>query len=92
MAKKVFVRRAHGATADQAEAKLAQLTGQLETRYGVSIDLKGRYATVKGRGVKGSATVDDTNVTVDLALGLPASLVASKIEQGVHAAIDEHFG
>ncbi len=91
MAKSVFVRRPHGTTAEQAQAKLADLSNALESRYGISISLTGGNATVKGRGVKGSATVDDTNVTIDLKLGMPASLVAGKIEQGVHKAIDEHF-
>ncbi len=92
MAKSVYVRRPHGTTAAEAESKLAGLTSHLETRYGVKISSSGPTATVKGRGVKGSATVDATHVTVDLKLGVPASLVAGKIEQGVHKAIDEHFG
>lgn len=91
MAKSVFVRRPHGTTAEEARSKLASLSSALETRYGISISLSGGNANVKGRGVKGSATVDDTNVTIDLKLGLPASLVAARIEEGVHKAIDEHF-
>ena len=91
MAKSVYVRRPHHTTAAEAQSKLASLTSHLETRYGVNILLSGAMATVKGRGVKGSASVDDTHVTVDLKLGMPASLVAGKIEDGVNRSIDEHF-
>jgi putative polyhydroxyalkanoate system protein len=91
VAKKVYVRRPHGTTKSEAESKLAGLTSYLEERYGVKILLRGANATVSGRGVKGAANVDDTHVTVDLKLGIPASLVAGKIEAGVNRSIDEHF-
>ncbi len=92
MAKSVYVQKPHGMSAEDAEAKLASLTGDLESRYGVSITRSGPRATVKGKGVSGSATIDATNVTVDLKLGMPASLVAGKIEEGVNKAIAQHFG
>ncbi len=76
---------------DEAVAKLAALTGDLTSRYGVTINNQGERATVSGKGVSGSASISDTHVTIDLKLGLPASMIAARIESGVNKAIDSNF-
>ncbi len=93
MAKSIKVTRPHKTTAEGARQKLRALAGEIESRYGLSVSWKGDVAHVSGRGVKkGTASVDERNVTVDLSLGMPASLVASKIEAGIEKAISEQFG
>jgi len=94
MAKSLRVSRPHKATAEAALQKLRALAGDIESKYGLDVKWKGDVAHVSGRGVKkgSTASVDGQNVTVDLSLGMPASLVASKIESGIKAAIAEHFG
>ena len=87
----INVKRAHGMTKAEALGKLADLSTALQSRYGIKITLKGDTATVKGKGVKGGATIDDTHVALDLKLGLPARLVAGKIRAGIDRAMDEHF-
>lgn len=92
MAKSVRVSRPHNTTPEAARQKLRALAGEIESRYGLTVTWKGDVAHVSGRGVKqGTATVDDKSVTVDLSLGMPASLVAGKIEEGVAKAIAEQF-
>ncbi len=92
MAKSVRVSRPHNTTQEAAQAKLVGLAAQLESRYGVRVKINGPGATVTGKGVSGGCTIDATRVTIDLSLGLPASLVAGKIEAGVEKAMTEHFG
>jgi hypothetical protein len=36
--------------------------------------------------------LDDTHINVDLKLGLPASLVAGRVEAGIRDALAKHFG
>ncbi len=94
MAKSVRISRPHNTTAEAAVQKLRALAGEIESRYGLDVSWKGDVAHVTGKGVKkgSTASVDGKNVSVDLALGMPASLVASKIEDGIQAAIKQHFG
>jgi putative polyhydroxyalkanoate system protein len=87
----IDVKRAHGMTQAEALGKLRDLSTALQSRYGIKITLSGNAAAVKGKGVKGTATVDDTHVALNLRLGLPARLVAGKIQAGVDRALDEHF-
>ena len=93
MAKSVRVSRPHKTTAEEARTKLRNLAGHIESSYGLKVTWKGDVAHVSGRGVKrGTASVDDRSVTIDLSLGMPASLVAGKIESGIEKAITEQFG
>lgn len=91
MAKEVNVTRPHNLGKEEATARLGQLAGQLESKYGVKVDVTGDKASVKGKGVSGGCLVTDKDIRVNLSLGLPASMIAGKIEQGIHKAIDDHF-
>ena len=88
----IDVKRAHGMTQAEALEKLGAMAHGLETRYGISIKIRGETAEVKGRGVKGQARVDETMLHLSLKLGLPARLVAGKIEAGINRSLEEHFG
>ena len=94
MAKSVRISRPHNTTADAAVQKLKALAGEIESNYGLTVKWKGDVAHVSGRGVKkgSTASVDGRSVTVDLSLGMPASLVSGKIEGGIEKAIKQHFG
>lgn len=91
MAKTISITRPHKTTPEAAQQKLKALAGEIKSRYGLDVEFSGGVAQVKGRGVEGTAKTDDRNVAVDLKLGMPASLVAGKIEAGVLKAIEEQF-
>lgn len=91
MAKTISITRPHNSTPEAAQQKLQALAGEIRSRYGLDVEFNGGVAVVKGRGVEGTAKVDARNVAVDLKLGMPASLVAGKIEAGVLKAIQEQF-
>ena len=88
---KIILSRPHTLGYDAACAKLSHLIARVEERYGVGGTVSGDSAQLKGRGVKGTAKVSDKSIDINLKLGLPASLVASKIEEGIGKAITEHF-
>ncbi len=52
---------------------------------------EGRRAQIKGRGVSGNMVLDGDLISVDLKLGLPASLVAGRVESGIRDALLKHF-
>lgn len=81
----------HGMTKEEARKKLEGLVGFFADKYGVKVAMKGDEATVNGKGVSGSARVDDTDVHLELKLGLAARLIAGKIEGGADKALAEHF-
>lgn len=91
MAKSFNIRKPHGMDAADAEARLVKLTTALEAKYGVTVQKKGALTQVKGRGVDGTAQIVGSDIVIDMKLGLPASLIAARIEEGVHQAIAEHF-
>lgn len=92
MAKNVKVTRPHNCTKDEAIDKLRGLSAQLASRYGVTVTETGSGATVKGRGITGTCAIDDTNVTLDLSLGMLLRPISGRIEQGIIKKIGEHFG
>ncbi len=91
MAKKINIRKPHGMDAADAQSRLDKLTAELETRFGVKVSKKGTSTAVKGKGVSGSASIQGADIVIDMKLGLPASLVAQRIEDGVNKSIVEHF-
>lgn len=61
----------HHTTEDDAISRVADLEDMMR-KYGVKSAWKGSRSELAGTGVKGSIVVDDTNVTVELKLGLIA--------------------
>jgi putative polyhydroxyalkanoate system protein len=91
MAKSIRIERPHGLGREVAVQRLGDLTEQVQSRYGLKVHRTDGRATVDGKGVSGRVEVDDKKILVDLSVGLPASLVIGKIEQGIQDAIDKHF-
>ena len=92
MAKKISIRHPHNSSAEDAAQKLSDLGKDAAARYGVTVKGDAQRASIKGRGVNGSLVLDDTHINVDLKLGLPASLVAGRVEAGIRDALAKHFG
>lgn len=92
MAKSIKISRPHNTSSEAAIAKLETLAAEIRARYGLTVNFSGSAAKVKGKGVSGTVRTTAADIVCDLKLGLPASLAAGKIEQGIHAAIDKHFG
>ena len=92
MAKRIHVSRVHNTDRETALGRLQVLIRQLDEKYGMTITLRDDGATVGGHGVIGAVVIDGERVTLDLDLGLPASLVAERIEASINRYMDKHFG
>ena len=70
----IKVSQAHSYPRSEARAKLGVFE-QMLGKFGVSLAWKGDRAKIKGTGVSGQITVDDTSVNVELKLGMLAKAV-----------------
>jgi hypothetical protein len=96
MAKLNFNRR-HGLTIDDAKTKITGLVDDFKADYakfldGVAWAPDGRSAKAKGTGFVANFSVDASQVSIDIDLSLPASLIKSKIETRVGERLDRVFG
>lgn len=92
MAKKIAMKHAHHLTREEACAKLKELTTLISERYKVQIQMAcENRADVTGRGVNGYAQVDESQAEIDLSVGLPASLVAGRIESTIEEYMAKYF-
>jgi hypothetical protein len=89
--------RTHGVeTLDDAKIKMKDLVDEMAPtleRFVESISWNdaGTEARVKGKHVKGTLAVDNTNVKVDLKLSMTAGLFKGVIESKIDSAIQSHF-
>ncbi len=91
MAKKISIRHPHNSSPEDAATKLDALGREAAAKYGLTIKGDSRRAQIKGRGVSGNMVLDGDHISVDLKLGLPASLVAGRVESGIRDALLKHF-
>jgi putative polyhydroxyalkanoate system protein len=90
----VRVQEPHNTTEDDAISRVADLEDMMG-RYGVKSIWKGSKAELKGTGVKGSIAVDETNVTVELSLGLiakAAGIDSKRLEASIRKRLTGAFG
>lgn len=90
----VRVVEAHNTTPKDALSKISAFEDMLK-KYGVKPKWSGNSAKIKSPGVKGSIVVDDTNVTVDLSLGMMAKAVgidAKRLEGSIRKRLKAAFG
>lgn len=92
MAKNINVSQPHNTTKDEALEKLRTMSAQAASKYGVTVTPSASGASFKGKGVSGTCTIDATNVTLDVSLGMLLRPVASRIEAGIKKQITAHFG
>ena len=71
----------------------AGITAMMEKmkQMGVEADWKGDSLHLAGSGVKGVVEVTAGKVTVNLDLGLPASLMKGKIEEKISQGLDKQL-
>ncbi len=91
LAKKIKLKRAHGLDKAAAVERMRKLTDELHSKYGLKVTHMGDSTRVKGKGADGTASCDATYITIELKLGLPASLAAGRIEIAVGKALTQHF-
>ncbi len=89
---KIRIQRAHGlGTVSEAMAFVAPIEEKLKEKYGVTLSWSGQSASIKGTGLSGEFSVDDTNISVEVKLGFLLKPMARKIEEGIANALDHHI-
>lgn len=90
----IHVVEAHQSDIASAKEKVASFEDMLK-KYRVKVVWKGNDAQLKGTGVKGGIQLDDTNVTVDVKLGMvarAAGIKADRLEQSIRKRLQKAFG
>tara|TARA_B100000674_G_C37757858_1_gene876489 strand:- start:15 stop:305 length:291 start_codon:yes stop_codon:yes gene_type:complete len=87
----------HGTNAaDAAERTSALLKELLAAKPHLFNDVTwekgGLKANMTGKGFKGSFTVDDQTISVDVKLGMLARPFKGKVESALHSRLTEEFG
>lgn len=92
----ITVRKSHGMDYDEAKDKVHQIVTDLhnDTDYvdKVNWNADGSSADVKGKGFKGSFSVDSNDVVVEISLKLFAKPFKSKIADQVESRMSKYFG
>ena len=78
---------------DEAKEKLGSFEEMMK-KYGVSADWSGRHADLKGTGVKGAIDVSDSDVQIELKLGMlakAAGIDPKRLQQSIERRLREAF-
>lgn len=87
----INIRKSHGLDKDAAKAKVHQIVDELEYVDKATWNGAGTKADVKGKGFKGDIEVTDTDLVVNIKLGLLAKALKGKIEEQINKRIDGYF-
>ena len=85
----IQIHRHHGLDADEARRRIDSIAPMLKDKYGVSLTWSGQRAEISGRGVSGFATVDATDLELNLKLSLLLRPLAGVIRGAIEKSIDE---
>lgn len=72
---------------EEALQKVEEAAEQLAEKYGLSINWLDNHASIRGPSVTGSVKVEDSEMDLQLELGMLAAPFKGKIE----AAVEEYF-
>jgi putative polyhydroxyalkanoate system protein len=88
---KVHVQESHNLSVEEAKRRAGAFEDMFK-KYGVKPKWSGNKAKVKGPGVKGDVVVTDSDITIDLKLGMiakAAGIKADKLEASIRRRIQE---
>lgn len=86
---RIQVERAHTLGKDGARAKAEKLAHQLQERYGLQPSWSGDTLNLKRSGVKGTLTVAEDSLRIEVELGLLMSAMSGTIQSEIEKALDK---
>lgn len=89
----VRVSQNHSVSLDDAKQRLGGFEEMMK-KYGVNAKWSGRHADLKGTGVKGAIDVTDTDVSVELKLGMiakAAGIDPDRLHKSIERRLREAF-
>ncbi|MEO1171723.1 MAG: polyhydroxyalkanoic acid system family protein [Myxococcota bacterium] len=81
--------RDHDLGAQGATDRLKGIEDKLRDKYGVTLAWAGNVADVKGKGVSGKITVEETLVSLSLKLGMMLKPLKGKIREGIERSVEK---
>lgn len=92
----ISIRRAHGATFDEAKSKVEKIVGDVQREFPSLVDSVDwnddrTEARVKGKAFSGQFLVDATDVAIDIDLKLFARPFKGKVQEKIEARIRDNF-
>lgn len=92
MAKSLEVTQSHTLPPEEARTRMERLLDGLHKQYGLRTSwIDATRASVEGKGVKGTASLGEGRVAVQVSLSLPASMMASKIDKALRETLEREF-
>lgn len=85
----ISISREHGLKLEEAMERLHGFERKIQDRFGVAMQWNGNQATFDGKGVSGEVRVDDTQVHIDLKLGLLMRPLSKQIREVMERQIDK---
>jgi putative polyhydroxyalkanoate system protein len=79
----IHIQKPHHLGREEAHRRVEKLEPELKDKYGVQLHWHGDRADVKASRVSGQLVVDDSQLSIDLKLGLPLVLVQGKIRSSL---------
>ena len=89
---RINIERSHNLTIDEARTKAKDVEQKLQERYGLRTSWSGDTVSIEGKGVKGTLSISEGKVVVELKLGLALRMFAKKIEDSIGRSLDRALG
>jgi putative polyhydroxyalkanoate system protein len=92
----IKVRRAHGLSLEDAQAKIDQVVADVQSEFSnlvSSIDWNDEKteAKVKGKGFTGDFLVNEDEVGIDINLSMFAKPLKGKVQKKIEERVDQYF-
>lgn len=88
---RLYIRRSHALTHDEARARMDRLATQLGERYGAACRWDGDDLLVEHTNLTGCVSVRKAEVVIDGRLGFALSLFHSRAEQEIARLLDDQL-
>jgi putative polyhydroxyalkanoate system protein len=87
---KIQIEKPHTMAVSEVKTTIDGLLGRMES-MGIKLEWNGDNLQLSGKGVKGQVAVSPDKVSINLDLGMPASLMKGKIEQKIRDGLEKHL-
>ncbi|MCO4812626.1 MAG: polyhydroxyalkanoic acid system family protein [Gammaproteobacteria bacterium] len=85
------IRRHHNLGLEEARNRADRIAVDLQEQFSLRSNWQGDVLQVKGNGVNGQLSVDDTHFELDVSLGFALKLMEGPIRSAIEKMIDEEL-
>lgn len=88
---RIQIERQHGLGAEEVKLRLARVEAMLHERYNVALQWSGFHATIHSPSVTGSVQVGETDLHIDMRLGMLFWPFTHAIRDALARQVDEQL-